>query len=190
MFWRKLYLLLQEVVKEETSLGHRGLLTMATPANVQAPPGSILVASKDGSVRVETVEATPTATVVPALPTVPASVEEAKKHQLKQHQKQQQEELNRQQQQQQQQQQQIENNSKQANTVAVAAPKAPTVAPPQAGGTSSATPRSYIVTSSSRQNLDSIVEAIRHLEGDHLFNEDSSHQQQVRYDYEYEDNAE
>ena len=30
--------------------------------------------------------------------------------------------------------------------------------------------RSYIVTtSSSKQNLDSIVEAIRHLEGDHLF---------------------
>lgn len=32
--------------------------------------------------------------------------------------------------------------------------------------------RSYIVTSTSRQNLDSIVEAIRHLEGDHLFSED------------------
>ncbi len=142
---------------------------MATPGTVQAPPGSILVASKDGSVRVETVEATPASTVVPALPTVPASVEEAKKHQLKQHQKQQQEELSRQQQQQ----QQIENSSKQANTST--APQAPAVAPPQAAG---ATPRSYIVTSSSRQNLDSIVEAIRHLEGDHLFNEDSSQQQQ------------
>jgi len=35
---------------------------------------------------------------------------------------------------------------------------------------SSSTSRSYIVTtSSSRHNLDSIVEAIRHLEGDHLF---------------------
>jgi len=35
---------------------------------------------------------------------------------------------------------------------------------------SSSTARSYIVTtSSSKQNLDSIVEAIRHLEGDHLF---------------------
>ena len=39
--------------------------------------------------------------------------------------------------------------------------------------------RSYIVTTGSattnntRQNLDSIVEAIRHLEGDHLFSEDS-----------------
>jgi len=34
----------------------------------------------------------------------------------------------------------------------------------------SSTSRSYIVTtSSSRHNLDSIVEAIRHLEGDHLF---------------------
>lgn len=39
--------------------------------------------------------------------------------------------------------------------------------------------RSYIVTTgsattnSTRQNLDSIVEAIRHLEGDHLFSEDS-----------------
>ena len=32
--------------------------------------------------------------------------------------------------------------------------------------------------SNSRQNLDSIVEAIRHLEGDHLFSED--HHQQVR----------
>jgi len=42
------------------------------------------------------------------------------------------------------------------------------------GHTSSA--RSYIVTtSSSKQNLDSIVEAIRHLEGDHLFtNHDSA----------------
>lgn len=29
---------------------------------------------------------------------------------------------------------------------------------------------------SSRQNLDSIVEAIRHLEGDHLFSEDHHHQ--------------
>ena len=39
--------------------------------------------------------------------------------------------------------------------------------------------RSYIVTGSSRQNLNSIVEAIRHLEGDHLFSEDTqqvSHQ--------------
>merc|ERR1711978_165444 len=35
---------------------------------------------------------------------------------------------------------------------------------------SSSASRSYIVTtSSSRHNLDSIVEAIRHLEGDHLF---------------------
>lgn len=32
--------------------------------------------------------------------------------------------------------------------------------------------RSFILTTSSRQNLDSIVEAIRHLEGDHLFSED------------------
>jgi len=32
--------------------------------------------------------------------------------------------------------------------------------------------RSFIVTTSSRQNLDSIVEAIRHLEGDHLFSEE------------------
>ena len=32
--------------------------------------------------------------------------------------------------------------------------------------------RSFILTTSSRQNLDSIVEAIRHLEGDHLFSEE------------------
>ena len=166
-----------EVVKEESSLAHRGLLTTATPATVQAPPGSILVASKDGGVRVETVETTATTSTappVPNLPTVPASVEEAKKHQMKQ----QQEELNRQQQQQQQQKHQVvvENNSKQqANTVATVVAPPPTQQPP-----SSAQARTYIVnTSSSRQNLDSIVEAIRHLEGDHLFNDSSSQQQQV-----------
>ena len=34
-------------------------------------------------------------------------------------------------------------------------------------------PRSYLAATS-RQNLETIVEAIRHLEGDHLFNDDAS----------------
>ena len=39
--------------------------------------------------------------------------------------------------------------------------------------TASAVPAASNSASTSRQNLDSIVEAIRHLEGDHLFSEDS-----------------
>ena len=45
------------------------------------------------------------------------------------------------------------------------------------GGTTTAAsavvPSASNSASTSRQNLDSIVEAIRHLEGDHLFSEDS-----------------
>ena len=49
------------------------------------------------------------------------------------------------------------------------------------GGTTCSAPPSVVVqpaasnsaSMGSRQNLDSIVEAIRHLEGDHLFSEDS-----------------
>jgi hypothetical protein len=34
--------------------------------------------------------------------------------------------------------------------------------------------KSYLAAATSRQNLETIVEAIRHLEGDHLFNDDAS----------------
>ena len=63
-----------------------------------------------------------------------------------------------------------------AQTISVGAPRVPSL--PNAPANISVCTSSASQNSNSRQNLNSLIEAIGHLEGDHLFSED--HHQQVR----------